>query len=1014
MAEGLAGLGYWRVDVATGDLRWSPNMFRIFGFEPGPEPFGAGALARVHPDDRAAADARMAALREGTPGEGPTRLIWPDGSIRYTEGRAACEFGPDGAVTALFGIVMDVTERHATDAALAEQQAQLALLADQGGDMIIEVGLDGRIRYASPSVSRFGFQSDRLVGAPVRDLVHPDDLQRFKALGLSLLAGEPEGSDRSYRVLTPDGGHMWVEGSPTLIRDPSGNPTGAISVLRDITERRAAEAALAESEAQLRVISENTRDMVIQYGLDRRILYVSPASRRYGYEPEDLIGRLSSDLVHPEDVDQVQALVADLFAGGPIDPERDRTHRLRAASGDYVWMEGQPTIVRDDQGRPTSVVSLQRDITERRAAEAALAESERRYRLIADHTQDMIAVCDPSRVLIFVSPSAESLLGYRPDEMVGRRALEFMHPDDHEMMARAISSYAAAGPGAPSSPLEYRAIRKDGREVWFESHPRTVFDAQGRLVELQDNIRDVTARKASQQAMVESERRYRLLAENATDIVSRTNLDGTFSYLSPAFQRVLGYEPEEFLGRSPMSEVHPDDAKSMAATFGAVLSGQGDGSPVSYRVRHKSGDWIWVEGNPTLVRDAEGRPLELIDVTRDVTLRHRLEDELRDARDAAEAAAAVKSDFMANMSHEIRTPLTAVLGFSSLLSARADLDPAAREHADRIAAAGRALLALVNDVLDFSKLEAGRVEITRRPANPAAIGRESLDLFSLQAESKGLELAFDPAPDLPACLSLDSKAVGQVLLNLLGNAVKFSEAGDVGLSLAYDADAQVLRVGVRDSGPGLSPEQAARLFQRFSQVDGSSTRRHGGTGLGLAICKGLVEAMGGEIGVDSVVGQGSTFWFSIPAPPATPVRQQADGQEQHIDLEGLRILVVDDNPINRELVRAILQPMGVEVAEAVDGLNGLDIASGLPFDLILLDIRMPGLDGPGVLARLRAEDGPNREVPILAFSADFDVGGVAGFDDFVAKPLNPAALIGAIAHWTAYQTEPEDIDASTA
>ena len=1149
MAGGLAGLGYWRLDVATQALRWSPNMFRIFGFEPGPEPFGEAAMARVHPDDRAAVDDRMAALAEGTPGEGPTRLIWPDGSIRHTEGRAACEYGPDGAVTALFGIVMDVTERHATDTALAEHQAHLALLADHGSDVIVELDLTGVIRYASASIHRYGYQADGLLGVPLRDLVHPDDLDGFRTRALGMLAGAPVGPERerTYRVLTADGGYIWVEGSPTFIRDAAGNPTGVISVLRDVTERHAAEAALAAREAHLQLIAEHTRDVVFQFDLQHRILYVSPAVRRYGYEPEELIGRFGAELAHPDDLSKIQALVSDLFSGDPPDASRDRTYRIRTKDGSYVWMDGQPTIVRDARGRPASVVTLLRDITQYKAATEALAQSETRYRLIADHTQDMIVVSRPDGVLSFVSPASEVVLGYRPEEMLGRRSREFIDPDDFQALAPTMAAYIAAGPGAASPRMEYRGLHKDGREVWLEASPRAVFDAEGRLVELQDNIRDITTAKAAQDALahsehryrlltenatdmiacydaravftflapavlavmgytpeemvgrrttsfmhpddiapvllafqaflaagpdaepirfeyrafrkdgetvwleahpkaiydadgifvefqdvvrditerkridgalVESERRYRFLAENATDIVSRANLDGTFAYLSPAFRTVLGYELEEFLGRNPMSEVHPDDAKRMGKYFGAVFAGKTDNAPIAYRVRHKAGHWVWLEGHPTLIRDAEGQPVELIDVTRDVTARQLMEEELRDARDAAEAAAAVKSDFMANMSHEIRTPLTAVLGFSSLLSARADLDPTAREHAGRIAAAGRTLLALVNDVLDFSKLEAGRFEFTLRPVDPDAMAREALDLFTLQAESKGLQLAFDPAPGLPDWLALDAKAVSQVLLNLVGNAVKFSEAGAVRLGLAYDAETQRLRFEVRDTGPGLSPEQAASLFQRFAQVDGSSTRRHGGTGLGLAISKGLVEALGGEIGVDSVLGQGSTFHFTIPAQPAEAPIALGETDGEAWSLDGLRLLVVDDNPINRELVRAVLTPLGIEVTEAVDGSVALDLCATQPFDIVLLDIRMPGLDGHAVLARLRATDGPNQDVPILAFSAEFDlqatVAESTGFDDAVAKPLNPGALIAAIIRWSGLDPAPLEDTANAA
>jgi PAS domain S-box-containing protein len=885
MAEELAGLGYWRRDMATQSMHWSPNMFRLYGFEPGPEPTVKDILERVHPDDLASTRAWIQGLLAGAPGESLNRIVLPNGQVRWMEVRGTCEFSPDGAVSGVIGVVMDVTERHVSQAALAAHKTHLDLLAEHGGDIIFELNVDRTIRYVSNAVRRLGYEPEQLVGRRPMDIVHPDDMPKVLGLAADYLSDKPIDplKDRSYRLMTADGGAVWMEGRPTPIINAAGETTGVISVMRDVTERRAAELALAEREAQLRVISEHTRDVVIQYGLDRTILYASPAVRRYGFEPEELVGRPADDLVHPEDRTKVAELVADLFSGVPVDAERDRIHRVRTAAGDHVWMEGQPVIVHDANGNPTSVVSLLRDISEHRAASEALRESERRYRLLTDNATDIIACYDDKGTFHFLSPSIASVLGYTPEELLGGSSFAFMHPDDTGPVVQAFTDFFRDNPGSQSTRVEYRAFRKDGAMIWLEAHPRAVYDAEGRFVEFQDVIRDITAHKG-------------------------------------------------------------------------------------------------------------------------------LAEDLSLARDAAEAAAAVKSDFMANMSHEIRTPLTAVIGFSSLISARTDLDPTAREHADRITSAGRTLLALVNDVLDFSKLEAGRMELAPKPVNPAIVAREALDLFSLQAESKGLDLVFDSGPTLPACLALDPKAVGQVLLNLLGNAVKFSDAGQVALSLAYDHGAQRLKVAVRDSGPGLTAEQAERLFQRFSQVDASSTRRHGGTGLGLAICKGLVEAMDGEIGVDSVVGQGSTFRFEIPAPLAEPGRTAQDGAVGLHELDGLRLLVVDDNPINRELVRAVLTPLGIEVTETVDGANGLDVAAGLPFDIILLDIRMPGLDGPQVLARLRAEPGPNQDTPVLAFSAEVDAGATAGFDDFVSKPLDPMALVQAIAYWTAYETADEELD----
>jgi len=373
-------------------------------------------------------------------------------------------------------------------------------------------------------------------------------------------------------------------------------------------------------------------------------------------------------------------------------------------------------------------------------------------------------------------------------------------------------------------------------------------------------------------------------------------------------------------------------------------------------------------------------------------------EELRLARDAADAAARVKADFIANMSHEIRTPLTAIVGYADRLTRRTDVGERAHREITRIDIAAHALLSIVNDVLDFSKLEAGQVTIKVRPVEPTRLMTDALHLFEEQATAKGLSLEFTPRTELPRSLLVDEDRVRQVALNLLGNAVKFTDRGFVRLTAGYDAEANRLEVCVADSGPGMDPRQVDLLFRRFSQVDASSTRRFGGTGLGLAICKGLVEAMGGEIGVRSTPGQGSTFHFSIPAEIGDPpVAAEAAGEAR---LAGVRVLLVDDDPTIRELAREALAGLGAVVTEAGDGHSGVSAAAGQAFDVILMDLRMPGLDGTAAAGRIRAENGLNRATPILAFSASLEpsdaLAVVKGFDGHVRKPFSRADLAATV------------------
>ncbi|RRN64135.1 MASE1 domain-containing protein [Caulobacter sp. 602-1] len=499
-----------------------------------------------------------------------------------------------------------------------------------------------------------------------------------------------------------------------------------------------------------------------------------------------------------------------------------------------------------------------------------------------------------------------------------------------------------------------------------------------------------------------SEAKFRLLAESALDIIAHSDLHGQMTYISPAARSIMGYPPEELLGVGYLKTLHPDDL----AKISEVVRVQRECSDpalappaatVEYRAFRKDGDMIWLESRPTLAFDPlTSVPNGITDIIRDVTARKTLEMDLRAARAEAEAAAAVKGEFLANMSHELRTPLTAVIGFANLAAEEADLSPRARRYLDRIAAGGQTLLTTINDILDFSRLEAGRIALNVRPTNVADLVAEVLELTSAGAMAKGLTLGADGLAALPAQVMIDPERVRQVLVNLVGNAVKFTDAGKVSLAVVHQENR--LRIAVVDTGRGVAAEDQALLFARFSQIDAALNRQHGGTGLGLAISRGLVELMGGEIGVESEEGKGARFWFEIPADVAQTDDKASDEDDLPLPPPGSRVLVVDDNAGNRELVRSVLEAVGVEVAEARDGEEGVAAAAAETYDAILMDLRMPRLDGVSAAQRIRAEQGPSSGAPIIAFSADVRLGPLDPvFDGATPKPLTVMSLLSTLA-----------------
>ncbi len=502
---------------------------------------------------------------------------------------------------------------------------------------------------------------------------------------------------------------------------------------------------------------------------------------------------------------------------------------------------------------------------------------------------------------------------------------------------------------------------------------------------------------------------------NAPIGMALVGLDGAFLKVNGALCRLVGYEASKLLSVDFQTITHPEDLNADLELLGRLHTGLIPNYEMEKRYIRADGSIVPVQLSVSMVSTADGWPLHFIAQVQDLTARREaeaaLEQNARDLREAsqaaltamraAKAAAAAKSEFLANMSHEIRTPLTAIVGFAGLLAARPSLDPVGASHVDRIAAASRTLLSIVNDILDFSRLEVGQVEISPHAVSPAEIAGATLAMFEAQAQAKGLNLDLAVEDGLPDFVSVDPDRLRQILVNLVGNAVKFTTTGGVTLSLRHEAG--VLHATVRDTGPGLSIDQQKKLFQRFSQVDATSTRLHGGAGLGLAICKGLAEAMGGQITLKSRRGRGSTFHLQVAAPVAEAPGAATGDDEPLLSIEGVRVLVVDDNAANRELARIVLRSVGVSVEEAWGGEEAVRAALTTPYDIILMDVRMPHVDGWDALRRIRSATGPNQETPILAFSADTSLApknrGDHAFDDLVSKPLEPAALVMSVARW---------------
>lgn len=614
--------------------------------------------------------------------------------------------------------------------------------------------------------------------------------------------------------------------------------------------------------------------------------------------------------------------------------------------------------------------------------------------LIVVDKSNRIAICNPRALELLELPPAFMNAHPKAEEVIAYQStLEEFQPTSPEIKARV--------PPNLRGEIENLYERQQPNGTILEV--RTVPFSDGGVVL---TYKDITLQRRMEKELSDSEREFRILAENATDIIARFDFNGMLRYVSPSCEHILGYAPDELIGSVVTEFIHPDDLARTLFTFEAIVRGIGRADRrIEYRFRHKSGDWLWLEANPTVLFNEHDKPREFVDVVRDISDRKRMEAEAIAARAQAEQAAIAKGEFLATMSHEVRTPLNSIIGFSDLILGRDDLVPELRRQVGLIQTASESLLSIVNDVLDFSRIEEGRLEITKAAFNLADLVDGSVAIIRGIADAKRLDLRILVDHTVPSSVVGDHQRLRQVLLNLLNNAVKFTHRGFVQLDIhcAMSVDSKPsIRFSISDSGVGIPAGKQDRLFQRFSQLDGSVSREFGGSGLGLAICKKLIDLMGGEIGFDSRLNAGSTFWFSIPLVTgetfeARPVLGAASGGAG----ASRRILLVEDLEVNREIATAVLRNAGYDVHAVTDGADAVAAVSAGAYDLVLMDIQMPGMDGITATKILRSLPPPASEIPIIAMTANVLPDQIkdllkAGMNDHVGKPFKPTKLIETI------------------
>lgn len=551
--------------------------------------------------------------------------------------------------------------------------------------------------------------------------------------------------------------------------------------------------------------------------------------------------------------------------------------------------------------------------------------------------------------------------------------------------------------------LPLRSSGKNFGTFWVMKHnPSEQFNAEdARMLEILSNyVSTFLHKNETQNLLRESEERFRATVDYASVGVCVFDLDGKIQQANPAFCEIVEHTNDELIQQDIFSITHPDDRAKKHDEIKRMLEGEIPAFRAEKRYVCKSGKDVWVQNSISLIRDVEGEPINIVAVVTDITDEKKLQDDLSKAKNQAEIANIAKSRFLANMSHEIRTPLTAILGFANLLKDTKLRSTTRGEYLDIICRSGNSLSQLIDDILDLSKIEMGYFEIENTEFSLANLIHESISLLQIKAQQKGITLTMDQTLTVPKHIFSDSKRLRQILINMVGNAVKFTEKGSVHVNVDYvnEKDGKgFLTIKVRDSGLGLTGEQKDRLFKPFSQADNTMARKYGGTGLGLELSRRMSRALGGDVELlDSVIGEGSTFLIKIKTSPVQQKVAHAPTASSTTpsDLTGIRVLLVDDSIDNQLLIKFLLQKCGAQVDVANNGEAGVEKALKQNFDIVLMDIQMPLLDGYQATEQLR-HSGFNK--PIIALTAhamteDRDRCMAAGCTYYLTKPLNPLEL----------------------
>ena len=951
----------------------------------------------------------------------------------------------------IVAVVRDISDRLKGEAELRK----LSRALEQSRATVIITDTSGSIEYVNPYFTELtGYTVEEALGNNPRILKsgHTTEAQ-YKELWETISSGDEWKGEFLNRK--KNGELYWESVHISPIKDPSGRTTNFLAVKEDITEKKKAEAELKDQYRLQKTLIDTIPNGIFFKDTRGRYLGCNAAfEKAMGLKAGEIEGKTVYDIAPKELADKYKEMDDALFASPGVQTYESRMKFVDNATHDVIINKATYT---DSEGKVAGIVGVMLDITDRKRVEEVVRESREKFRTLTSNIPGVVYRCedDKDRTVTYISDAVEELTGYHYTDFVGNKVLSFasvIHPDDAQTVDRMVQEGVK---GRKPYVIDYRVVHKDGSVRHAYEKGQGIFDDSGKILWLDGVIFDITRRKRA-------EERLRLLnecfldfstdpAENiglltalggrllGGDCAFYNRLEGDMIHSVGAWQAPADFEPWDDAEGRICHDVIRESAGEVLCVRNLPNSSYAKSDPNVGKYGLKTYIGHGVKGDGGLVgalcvlyrRDYapdedDNKLLGIIAAAIGVE-EERLSavGELKGAREVALSASRAKSDFLSTMSHEIRTPLTAITGIIEIL-ADTGLSQEQEKYIDVASSAAETLLNLVNDILDFSKIEAGHIELDCEPFDLAAVIKKACDVVRVRGEDKGLECSCTIADGLPAAVIGDPGRLKEVLLNLLGNAVKFTDKGSVSLEVglhegdeeADDEDTIDLLFSVKDTGVGIPEDKLKLIFERFSQADASTTRRFGGSGLGLAISKRLVELMGGSIRVESTPGQGSAFYFiarfglysgELPT-GAVPYNDKGPLPEKA--LKPVKILLAEDSEFLRIVIARLLGELASSVDEARDGLVALDMFKEGGYDLVLMDMEMPVMDGYTAVRKLRDFEKKNglEETPVLALTAHATKDHIersleAGCNAHLAKPVKKAALLAVVAEFSAGTAE---------